>query len=115
MNNDFLLWLGALFAGALGIGTVAAVITRQDEEDDTPNTGDDPARENPNPDPPERGFELVRQTAQMFVDYAGAPDWFVDMALIQAASESGGNPLVGLGVVATFPTEYRGQPLKPNR
>lgn len=60
------------------------------------------------------GFREVREIAQRYVDFAGAPDWFPEMALIQAASESGGNPYVGLGTVSTFPQTYRGVDLKPN-
>ena len=65
--------------------------------------------------PSQGGFAEVRRIAQRYVDVAGAPSWFPEMALIQAASESGGNPYVGLGNLSTFPTEYRGIPLQPNR
>jgi len=54
------------------------------------------------PQPSSPGMRGVRDQAQRVVDL-GAPDWFVDMALLQAASESRGNNLVGLGVPYLFP------------
>jgi len=115
--NDFWTWLAAL-ASVVGFGAVAVAIANPgdgdipDPDDEDPEREDDPPADIPGV--PDRGFELVRQTAQLFVDYAGAPEWFADMCLVQAASESGGNPLVGLGVPETFPKSYRGQALQPN-
>lgn len=54
------------------------------------------------PQPSSPGMRGVRDMAQRVVDL-GAPDWFVDMALLQAASESRGQNLVGRGVTYLFP------------
>ena len=57
----------------------------------------------------------MRQVAELYVEHGGAPRWAVDACLVQAHSESGGRPLVGLGTLSTFPGSYRGQELRPNR
>ena len=111
-------WLNTLLylatgGAVLGLGAAVANASMRPSEavdPDQADRDDDPAVELP-----DKGFNLVREAAELFVQHAEAPEWLPQMCLIQAASESRGNPLVGLGVTGTFPPKYKGQDLQPNR